>query len=137
MGGLCSKSGKGDKRVAKREQHYGDENHKDGSDLVSVKEEEGAVVAAGVGGTDDFYDGIPRYADSFSHKSRSGRSRQAAVAKVGWLVVIGFIVLLFVCFIAFCLCVQFVNLAMFGLSCLSLFTSEVSTCFQFVPTSFL
>ncbi|CAL5214644.1 unnamed protein product [Lathyrus oleraceus] len=82
MGGLCSKSGKGDKRVAKREQHYGDENHKDGSDLVSVKEEEGAVVAAGVGATDDFYDGIPRYADSFSHKSRSGRSRQAAVAKV-------------------------------------------------------
>ncbi|CAI8619223.1 unnamed protein product [Vicia faba] len=91
MGGLCSKSGKGDKRVAKREEHYGDGNHKEGSDLVSVKvgvdgekkEGEGGVVAVGaeIGG-DDFYDGIPRYGDSFSHKSRSVRSRQAAVAKV-------------------------------------------------------
>lgn len=107
MGGLCSKSGKGDKRVAKREEHYGDEKHKKGSDLVSVKEEEGAVVVAAGIGSDEFYDGIPRYADSFSHKSRSVRSRQAAVAKVGWFMV--------VCFIAFCFCVQFVTLAMFGL----------------------
>ncbi|CAB4278595.1 unnamed protein product [Prunus armeniaca] len=31
---------------------------------------------------DDFYDGIPRYPTSFSHKSGSVRSKQAAVAKV-------------------------------------------------------
>lgn len=31
---------------------------------------------------DEFYDGIPRYPTSFSHKSGSVRSKQAAVAKV-------------------------------------------------------
>ncbi|CAJ2676768.1 unnamed protein product [Trifolium pratense] len=102
MGGLCSKSTKSDKVFAKKKEHYGDNhksgvvvggnknNHKHTSDLTSAKEgidkkkEEEAVAAAIASGTshDDFYDGIPRYADSFSHKSRSVRSRQGAVAKV-------------------------------------------------------
>jgi hypothetical protein len=106
MGGLCSKSTKSDKVFAKKKEHY--DNHKSGvgggnknnhkhttSDLTSAKEgidkkkeEEEAVAAAIASGTsaEDFYDGIPRYADSFSHKSRSVRSRQAAVAKVGCLI---------------------------------------------------
>jgi len=102
MGGLCSKSTKGNKSLTKREEHYGNHksvggnkknNHKHISYLTSAKEgvdskkkeeeeeEETVGVAAGTK-NDDFYDGIPRYADSFSHKSRSVRSRQAAVAKV-------------------------------------------------------
>jgi hypothetical protein len=96
MGGLCSKSTKSDKVFAKKKEHYDNHksNHKHTGDLTSAKEgidkkkEEEAVAAAIASGTsaEDFYDGIPRYADSFSHKSRSVRSRQAAVAKVGWLI---------------------------------------------------
>jgi hypothetical protein len=90
---------------AKKKEHYDNHksgvgggnknNHKHTSDLTSAKEgidkkkeEEEAVAAAIASGTsaEDFYDGIPRYADSFSHKSRSVRSRQAAVAKVGCLI---------------------------------------------------
>lgn len=101
MGGLCSKSTKGNKALTKKEEHYGNHksgvgnkknNHKHVSDLTSAKEgvdskkkeeeEEEAVGVAAETRNDDFYDGIPRYADSFSHKSRSVRSRQAAVAKV-------------------------------------------------------
>ncbi|KAK2384937.1 hypothetical protein P8452_39742 [Trifolium repens] len=92
MGGLCSKSTKSDKVFAKKKEHYDNHksNHKHTGDLTSAKEgidkkkEEEAVAAAIASGTsaEDFYDGIPRYADSFSHKSRSVRSRQAAVAKV-------------------------------------------------------
>lgn len=102
MGGLCSKSAKGDKAFANQEEHYdnkksgGNKNHKHTRDLNltsakegidnNIKEEEAVVavvVAAGGTSPDDYYDGIPRYADSFSHESRSVRSRQAAVAKVG------------------------------------------------------
>ncbi|XP_004503878.1 protein PSK SIMULATOR 1 isoform X2 [Cicer arietinum] len=101
MGGLCSKSAKGDKAFANQEEHYdnkksgGNKNHKHTRDLNltsakegidnNIKEEEAVVavvVAAGGTSPDDYYDGIPRYADSFSHESRSVRSRQAAVAKV-------------------------------------------------------
>lgn len=116
MGGLCSKSEKGDKAFTKSKVgggHY-DDNHKSGgggggnnhkkqhtSDLATAAAREGmekkkqeepvaaaADAAAGAGegnSPDDFYDGIPRYSDSLHHKSRSVRSRQGAVAKVGWL----------------------------------------------------
>lgn len=115
MGGLCSKSEKGDKAFTKSKVgggHY-DDNHKSGgggggnnhkkqhtSDLATAAAREGmekkkqeepvaaAAAAAGAGegnSPDDFYDGIPRYSDSLHHKSRSVRSRQGAVAKVGWL----------------------------------------------------
>ncbi|KAK7358759.1 hypothetical protein VNO77_00698 [Canavalia gladiata] len=92
MGGLCSKPAKGDRVFAKADGVS--DNHKSGgknnkaitlpSDLTSAgdgvenKKQEGAAET----GPDDFYDGIPRYTDSFPHKSRSVRSRQAAVAKV-------------------------------------------------------
>ncbi|BAT73210.1 hypothetical protein LR48_Vigan01g008800 [Vigna angularis] len=97
MGGLCSKSAKGDKVFAKADAHS--DNHKsDGKnhksnimvpgDLTSAgdhgvnrKKQEGAAAAPAGTGSEDFYDGIPRYTDSFPHKSRSVRSRQA-VAKV-------------------------------------------------------
>ncbi|XP_027340349.1 uncharacterized protein LOC113853866 isoform X2 [Abrus precatorius] len=92
MGGLCSKSVKGDKVFAKTDGHSHNhessaKNHKATmpSDLegagngVEKKKQEGD---AGTGPDVDFYDGIPRYTDSFPHKSRSVRSRQAAVAKV-------------------------------------------------------
>lgn len=105
MGGLCSKSVKGEKVFAKTDGHSdnhksdGNKNHKSTtvpSDLTSKgdhgvdkkKQESGAVggAAAAAGtGSDDFYDGIPRYNDSFPHKSRSVRSSKAAVAKVGYL----------------------------------------------------
>ncbi|RDX82652.1 hypothetical protein CR513_36537, partial [Mucuna pruriens] len=93
MGGLCSKSVKGDKVFAKAD-GFSDNNKSDGkkhksstmpSDLASagdgvdMKKQEGAVEGTG---SDDFYDGIPRYNDSFPNKSRSVKSRQAAVAKV-------------------------------------------------------
>lgn len=106
MGGLCSKSAKGDKVVPKKERRS--DNHKSGGggggknhkkhtgDLTTVgeglnkKKQEpppsaaAAAAAAGTTGQGEVYDGIPRYAydDSFPHKSRSVRSRQAAVAKV-------------------------------------------------------
>jgi len=98
MGGLCSKSAKGDKVFAKADAHS--DNHKsDGknhhsaimvpNDLTSArdhgvdkKKQEGAAAAHTGIGSEDFYDGIPRFTDSFPHKSRSVRSRQA-VAKVG------------------------------------------------------
>lgn len=97
MGGLCSKSAKGDKVFAKADAHSDNhksdgKNHKSNimvpSDLTSAgdhgvnkKKQEGAAPAGT--GSEDFYDGIPRYTDSFPHKSRSVRSRQA-VAKVGY-----------------------------------------------------
>ena len=96
MGGLCSKSVKGDKVFAKSDGHS--DNHKsDGknhkstnmpSDLTSAgdhgldKKKQEAAIAAG-NGSDDFYDGIPWFNDSFPHKSRSVKSRHA-VAKVGY-----------------------------------------------------
>ncbi|KAL3021179.1 hypothetical protein AAZX31_05G183500 [Glycine max] len=95
MGGLCSKSAKGDKVFAKSDghsdKHKSDgKNHKStnmpsnltsaGEHGVDKKKQEGSAAAAG-NGSDDFYDGIPRFTDSFSHKSRSVKSRHA-VAKV-------------------------------------------------------
>ncbi|ESW31895.1 hypothetical protein PHAVU_002G277200 [Phaseolus vulgaris] len=97
MGGLCSKSAKGDKVFAKADAHS-DTHKSDGknrhsttmvpSDLTSArdhevdkKKQEGAAAAHTGTGSEDFYDGIPRFNDSFPHKSRSVRSRQA-VAKV-------------------------------------------------------
>ena len=97
MGGLCSKSAKGDKVFAKSDghsdKHKSDgKNHKStsmpsnltsaGEHGVDKKKQEGSAAAAG-NGSDDFYDGIPRFTDSFSHKSRSVKSRHA-VAKVGY-----------------------------------------------------
>ncbi|KAL1364633.1 hypothetical protein HN51_012779 [Arachis hypogaea] len=93
MGGLCSKSAKGGDRVVATTDGA-KENHKSykttvPSDLAPAphtkednnKHERGAENAAGTG-PDEFYDGIPRYNDSFPNKSRSVRSRQTAVAKV-------------------------------------------------------
>lgn len=104
MGGFCSKSAKGDKVVPKKERRSdnhksdGGKNHKKHTgDLTTVgeglnkKKQEpppppsaGGAAAAETTGPGEVYDGIPRYAydDSFPHKSRSVRSRQAAVAKV-------------------------------------------------------
>ncbi|KAK7318389.1 hypothetical protein RJT34_03088 [Clitoria ternatea] len=90
MGGLCSKSAKGDKVFAKTD-GYSDNHKSDGknhnkitttmaSDLT--RSGDGVVKKKQEGPDDDFYDGIPRYPDPFPHKSRSVRSRQAAVAKV-------------------------------------------------------
>ena len=96
MGGLCSKSVKGDKVFAKSDGHS--DNHKsDGknhkstnmpSDLTSAgdhgldKKKQEAATAVG-NGSNDFYDGIPWFNDSFTHKSRSVKSRHV-VAKVGY-----------------------------------------------------
>ncbi|KAJ1387778.1 hypothetical protein SESBI_39677 [Sesbania bispinosa] len=91
MGGLCSTSAKGDKAFAKTKGHSDDhksagKNHKPTIDLTAAGEgleKKKREPAADEGtGPDDFYDGIPRYTDPFPHKSRSVRSRQAAVAKV-------------------------------------------------------
>ena len=96
MGGLCSKSVKGDKVFAKADGHS--DNHKSNgknhnstnmpSNLTSARDhgmdkKKQEVVAAAGNGSDDFYDGIPRFNDSFPHKSRSVKSRHA-VAKVGY-----------------------------------------------------
>lgn len=97
MGGLCSKSAKGEKvLVAKSRGQY--DNHKSGgknykptmvSDLTTAgegmeeKKQKQEHDAAGTRPDDDFYDGIPRYNDSFPHKSRSVKSSKAAAAKVG------------------------------------------------------
>ncbi|KAJ1405010.1 hypothetical protein SESBI_26151 [Sesbania bispinosa] len=77
MGGLCSTSAKGDKAFAKTKGHSDD--HKSAGEGLEKKKREPAADEGT--GPDDFYDGIPRYTDSFPHKSRSVRSRQAAVAK--------------------------------------------------------
>lgn len=101
MGGLCSKSAKGDKVFAKTGGHSGNHNKSARknckatmpSDLATApqvkekiekKKQEPAATNEGTSpAPDDFYDGIPRFNDSFPHKSRSVRSRQGAVAKVG------------------------------------------------------
>ncbi|KAL9329807.1 hypothetical protein ACSQ67_004810 [Phaseolus vulgaris] len=96
-GGFLLSSAKGDKVFAKADAHS-DTHKSDGknrhsttmvpSDLTSArdhevdkKKQEGAAAAHTGTGSEDFYDGIPRFNDSFPHKSRSVRSRQA-VAKV-------------------------------------------------------
>ncbi|KAJ7957098.1 DUF668 family protein [Quillaja saponaria] len=99
MGGLCSKSVKEDNLYAKKNHHY--DSHKSGSDRkssvhsdlttahqVREKKENKLQDQNAIGGTnegttpDDFYDGIPRFADSFPLKSSSVRSKQGAVTKV-------------------------------------------------------
>lgn len=99
MGGLCSRSANDEKVLAQTDEHL-DSNTSNkngqssmpGSELTSAPQRvENLQETAGVrdggtnGGTslDEFYDGIPRFTDSLTHKSRSVRSRQAAVAKVG------------------------------------------------------
>ncbi|KAL2342870.1 hypothetical protein Fmac_004155 [Flemingia macrophylla] len=99
MGGLCSKSAKGDKVFARADGHS--DNHKSDakshkpttmpSDLTSAgdgvdkKQQQGggggggAAAPAGTA-SEDFYDGIPRYDDPFAHKSRSGRSKVSVVS---------------------------------------------------------
>ncbi|XP_020227406.1 uncharacterized protein LOC109808704 [Cajanus cajan] len=95
MGGLCSKSAKGDKVFAKADGHS--DNHKsDGrnhksttmpSDLASARDgvdkkqqlADGGGAPAGTG-SEEFYDGIPRFNDSFPQKSRSGRSKVSEVS---------------------------------------------------------
>lgn len=101
MGGLCSRSANEDRVFAKTDENF--DNHKSGmhgecstpSDLTTAprireRMEKNLQEPAEIQGTNDvgtgpvdFYDGIPRYTDSFPHKSRSVKSRQAAVAKVG------------------------------------------------------
>ncbi|KAF7840173.1 DUF668 family protein [Senna tora] len=94
MGGFCSKSVHHEKRLAERDEDV-DESVKSSirSELTAASQvrERGESLQepAGISGAqegittpDDFYDGIPRFTDSFPHKSRSVKSRQAAVAKV-------------------------------------------------------
>ncbi|MED6161899.1 hypothetical protein PIB30_065131 [Stylosanthes scabra] len=86
MGALCSKSAKGGDRVVATTDGA-KENHKTYKttvppDLPPAQEENNKQQHAADNAPDEFYDGIPRYNDSFPHKSRSVRSRQAAVAKV-------------------------------------------------------
>ncbi|KAG5076997.1 hypothetical protein JHK82_055692 [Glycine max] len=93
MGDLCSKSVKADKVFAKSDGHS-DKHKSDGknykstnmpSDLTSAgdhgldKKKQEAATATG-NGSNDFYDGIPWFNDSFTHKSRSVKSRHV-VAK--------------------------------------------------------
>ncbi|XP_041004871.1 protein PSK SIMULATOR 1-like [Juglans microcarpa x Juglans regia] len=108
MGGLCSRSSNEKYAVSKANGYTGDRfqsNVHESSNLTApppqtyeVREpkketqepvadrETGASAAGlyGATGPDDFYDGIPRYnpGGPLSQKSRSVRSRQAAVAKV-------------------------------------------------------
>ena len=96
MGDLCSKSMKADKVFAKSD-GQSDKHKSDGknykstnmpSDLTSAgdhgldKKKQEAATAVG-NGSNDFYDGIPWFNDSFTHKSRSVKSRHV-VAKVGY-----------------------------------------------------
>jgi len=121
MGGLCSKSAKGDKVFAKADAHS-DTHKSDGknrhsttmvpSDLTSArdhevdkKKQEGAAAAHTGTGSEDFYDGIPRFNDSFPHKSRSVRSRQA-VAKVGYFLFLSLFLLLHQSFFVMQRCVS-------------------------------
>ncbi|XP_054821179.1 protein PSK SIMULATOR 1-like [Prosopis cineraria] len=99
MGGICSRSANEDKVFAKTDENF--VNHKSGkngqssvpSDFTTApqireKMEKDLQEPSEIRGLDagtspnDFYDGIPRFSDSFPHKSRSVKSRQAAVAKV-------------------------------------------------------
>ncbi|KAE9610202.1 hypothetical protein Lal_00006515 [Lupinus albus] len=99
MGGLCSKSAKSDKVFAKIDGH--DHNYHNKSGGKSYKATMGSDLATAPpareimenktkepsatnehAANDDFYDGIPRFDDSFSQKSGSVKSRQATVAKV-------------------------------------------------------
>ncbi|KAF7834101.1 DUF668 family protein [Senna tora] len=96
MGGICSRSANEDRVFAKADENF-DSHHKSGkngqsssmpSDFTTAPQIRERMVknlqepAEVQGGSDDFYDGIPRYTDSFTNKSRSVKSRQAAVAKV-------------------------------------------------------
>ena len=104
MGGLCSRSANDDKVFAKTDEQF--DNHKSGKNFhpskpndfttapqIRERMERNLKESAGVSGqdADDFYDGIPRYTDSFPDKSRSVKSRQAAVAKVGFSILRKFI----------------------------------------------
>ena len=107
MGGLCSRSASEDDMVSaktgenvvvgannKNNLHPGGSNK--GTSGFTTAPVVGETMdrnlqlqqpAAGTSGTDeDFYDGIPRFSDTCPHKSRSERSRQIAVAKVGFKV---------------------------------------------------
>lgn len=112
MGALCSKSSKHSNTVSAKANAYHDDRyqsnaHKSGNwtttpqktlevrqpkqevqESIAYRETDTAAAGAGPYGTtssEDFYDGIPRYnpGGPLSHKSRSIRSTQAAVAKVG------------------------------------------------------
>ncbi|XP_028785104.1 uncharacterized protein LOC114741013 [Neltuma alba] len=99
MGGICSRSANEDKVFAKTDENF--VNHKSGkngqssvqSDFTTAPhicekmekdvQEHGEIRGTDAGTSpDDFYDGIPRFTHPFPHKSRSVKSRQAAVAKV-------------------------------------------------------
>lgn len=102
MGGLCSKSANEDKVFAKADENFDHNHNKPGKNgrssvprdftappqirermeknLQEPAEIQGAIARTGP--DEELYDGIPRYSDSFPHKSRSVKSRQAAVAKV-------------------------------------------------------
>ncbi|KAJ7945160.1 DUF668 family protein [Quillaja saponaria] len=99
MGGLCSRSANEDNLYARTNHQY--DNHKSGRDRQSAvhsdlttapqvreKMEKNLQDPSAIGGINegttpvDFYDGIPRFNDSFPQKSRSVRSKQGAVTKV-------------------------------------------------------
>ncbi|KAK4256846.1 hypothetical protein QN277_006516 [Acacia crassicarpa] len=99
MGGICSRSANEDKVFAKTDENL--VNHKSGNNGQSsvpshfttapqIREkmekdlqEPGEIRDINARpNPNDFYDGIPRFPDSFPHKSRSVKSTQAAVAKV-------------------------------------------------------
>lgn len=108
MGGICSRSANEDKVFAKVDENivnHHSNNSKSGKHVQSSLQGDVTTIAPQIrermekdlqehgeirdinsrNSTSDFYDGIPRYNDAFPHKSRSVKSRQAAVAKVGFL----------------------------------------------------
>ncbi|KAI4343501.1 hypothetical protein L6164_010841 [Bauhinia variegata] len=102
MGGLCSRSANDDKVFAKADDHI--DNHKSGEKCQSsepgclttapqmpeIKENKlqepiGITATNAETSSDDFYDGIPRYNDSFPHKSRPSKVAVAKVSEVSFL----------------------------------------------------
>ncbi|OIV97029.1 hypothetical protein TanjilG_19576 [Lupinus angustifolius] len=78
IGGLCSKSSQDEQNVVvvdvNKEWQHGF--------TIAPQKMERNVQMQEVTDEEDLYDGIPRFTDSFLHKSRSIKSRQVAVAKV-------------------------------------------------------
>lgn len=80
VGGLCSKSTE-DEHVVKDCQ-VGNKDTEFTTVPQRMDRNTGTSGCGGGDGVEDFYDGIPRFTDSFRHKSVT--SRQVAVAKVGF-----------------------------------------------------
>ncbi|KAE9608641.1 hypothetical protein Lalb_Chr08g0237841 [Lupinus albus] len=77
IGGLCSKSSQDEENVVVMDAH---KNWQHGF-IIAPQRMERNVQMQEDSDEDDLYDGIPRFTDSFLHKSRSIKSSQVAIAK--------------------------------------------------------